>query len=89
MLDLTRVLAGPVATRFLAGFGADVLRIDPPDWNEAALEPERDIVEPPREVPSRRLDALEDREDLDLGAQVDALRALRIELREALRHRVE
>ena len=35
MLDLTRVLAGPAATRFLAGFGADVLRIDPPDWDEA------------------------------------------------------
>ncbi|MGT2494711.1 CoA transferase [Cupriavidus basilensis] len=29
VLDLTRILAGPVATRFLAGFGADVLRIDP------------------------------------------------------------
>jgi crotonobetainyl-CoA:carnitine CoA-transferase CaiB-like acyl-CoA transferase len=32
VLDLTRVLAGPVATRFLAGFGAEVLRIDPPWW---------------------------------------------------------
>jgi hypothetical protein len=31
VLDLTRVLAGPVATRFLAGWGAEVLRIDPPD----------------------------------------------------------
>ena len=40
MLDLTRVLAGPVATRFLAGYGADVLRIDPPDWDEPAVEPE-------------------------------------------------
>jgi hypothetical protein len=35
ILDLTRVLAGPVATRFLAGYGASVLRIDPPGWDEA------------------------------------------------------
>lgn len=34
ILDLTRVLAGPVCTRFLASLGADVLRIDPPDWEE-------------------------------------------------------
>jgi hypothetical protein len=40
VLDLTRVLAGPVATRFLGGYGADVLRIDPPDWDEPAVEPE-------------------------------------------------
>jgi crotonobetainyl-CoA:carnitine CoA-transferase CaiB-like acyl-CoA transferase len=40
VLDLTRVIAGPVATRFLAGLGADVLRIDPPDWDEPAIVPE-------------------------------------------------
>ena len=40
VLDLTRVLAGPVATRFLAGFGAEVLRIDPPDWDEPGAIPE-------------------------------------------------
>jgi len=40
VLDLTRILAGPVATRFLAGFGADVLRIDPPGWEEPNTVPE-------------------------------------------------
>jgi crotonobetainyl-CoA:carnitine CoA-transferase CaiB-like acyl-CoA transferase len=40
VLDLTRVLAGPVATRLLAGWGADVLRVDPPDWDEPSVAPE-------------------------------------------------
>jgi hypothetical protein len=40
VLDLTRVLAGPVATRFLAGWGANVLRIDPPEWDEPGIVPE-------------------------------------------------
>lgn len=40
VLDLTRILAGPIATRLLAGFGADVLRIDPPGWEEPGVVPE-------------------------------------------------
>lgn len=38
ILDLTRIIAGPVATRFLAGLGAEVLRIDPFGWDEPAQE---------------------------------------------------
>ncbi|WP_095154273.1 CoA transferase [Pseudomonas sp. Irchel 3E13] len=40
VLDLTRILAGPTATRLLAGFGADVLRIDPPGWDEPGVAAE-------------------------------------------------
>lgn len=40
VIDLTRVLAGPVSTRTLAGFGAEVLRIDPPGWDEPGVIPD-------------------------------------------------
>lgn len=38
VLDMTRVLAGPVCTRTLALLGAKVLRIDPPDPAEIAWQ---------------------------------------------------
>jgi hypothetical protein len=41
VLDMTRVIAGPFGTRFLAAMGADVLRIDPPGFEEVgAVLPE-------------------------------------------------
>jgi hypothetical protein len=36
VLDLTRVIAGPVAGRTLAALGAEVLRVDPPNLPELA-----------------------------------------------------
>jgi hypothetical protein len=71
ILDLTRVLAGPVATRFLAGYGADVLRIDPPGWDEPGVVPEVTLG---KRCARLDLHASADRDKFEhLLAQADAL----------------
>lgn len=83
VLDLTRVLAGPICTRTLAGFGAEVLRIDPPGWGEALVETE---VTPGKRLATLDLKATQGRDaflallkDADVfvhGYRKDALDAL-------------
>ncbi|PPC75567.1 acyl-CoA transferase [Pokkaliibacter plantistimulans] len=71
VLDLTRILAGPIATRFLAGFGADVLRIDPPDWDEVSVAPEVTLGKRCARLDARKPD---DRQRLEqLLAEADVL----------------
>lgn len=64
ILDLTRVLAGPVSTRFLAAYGAQVLRIDPPSWTEPGMVPEVTL--------GKRCAML----DLRIATQLEALKKL-------------
>ncbi len=70
VLDLTRVLAGPVATRFLAGFGAEVLRVDPPGWEEPGVVP--DVT------PGKRCARLDLRRAADRGVLEGLLRGANV-----------
>lgn len=71
VLDLTRVLAGPVCTRTLAGFGANVLRIDPPGWDEANVVPDITLG---KRCANLQLDKPHDRKIFEsLLAQADVL----------------
>jgi len=83
ILDLTRVLAGPVATRFLAAYGAQVLRIDPPFWTEPGMVPEVTLGKRCAELDLRKTADLERLKELLAQADVivhgyrgDALDAL-------------
>jgi hypothetical protein len=71
VLDLTRVLAGPVATRLLAGWGAEVLRIDPPGWDEPALVPDMTLGKRCARLDLRTLDGRD--RFLDLLGSADVL----------------
>lgn len=80
VLDLTRVLAGPVSTRYLAGYGAQVLRIDPPFWTEPGMVPEVTLGKRCAQLDLRASDQLEwlkslmaDADILVHGYRADAL----------------
>lgn len=71
VLDLTRVLAGPICTRTLAGFGATVLRLDPPGWTEALVETD---VTPGKHLATLDLKSINGRETfLSLLREADIL----------------
>ncbi|THG33596.1 hypothetical protein E6C64_02085 [Naasia lichenicola] len=61
VLDFTRVIAGPVATRTLALFGASVLRIDSPRLPEIAMQ----HLDTGADKESALLDLARDRQTLD------------------------
>jgi hypothetical protein len=68
VLDLTRVIAGPVATRALAVHGADVLRLDAPHLPEIPLQA-WDML-PGKRSALLDLDDADKREELLAGADV-------------------
>ncbi|HEY4225626.1 MAG TPA: CoA transferase [Pseudolysinimonas sp.] len=93
VLDLTRVLAGPVATRLLAGLGAQVLRVDPPGWDEPALVPDMTLGKRAARLDAhdpagreRLIELLAGADVLVSGYRADALE--RLGLGEAVRRRI-
>lgn len=85
VLDVTRVLAGPVATRTLAAYGAEVLHVDPAGYDEPMGMGNGDIMLGKRntelqldtvEGRNRFLELLADADVLVHGLRADALERL-------------
>ncbi|MET4002699.1 crotonobetainyl-CoA:carnitine CoA-transferase CaiB-like acyl-CoA transferase [Arthrobacter sp. UYCu511] len=70
VLDLTRVIAGPVATRFMAMYGAEVLRIDPPERAEPGLEAELTVGKRCARLDLKSADGLATLHELLAGADI-------------------
>lgn len=70
VLDLTRIIAGPVATRTLAGLGATVLRIDPPGWDEPNVAPDMTLGKRCARLPLDKLEGKASLERLMIDADV-------------------
>ncbi|WP_427870259.1 CoA transferase [Leucobacter luti] len=87
VLDLTRVIAGPVATRALAGLGADVLRIDSPrrpeplwQWLDTGRGKRSALLDFVDATGASRLRALLDKADVVVtGSRPGALAAFGLE----------
>jgi crotonobetainyl-CoA:carnitine CoA-transferase CaiB-like acyl-CoA transferase len=82
VLDFTRVIAGPVCSRYLGALGAEVLRLDPPSWPDGEPGAAADTLLGKRSAfldlgtapGARRLEALLDRTDVVLlGYRPDSL----------------
>jgi crotonobetainyl-CoA:carnitine CoA-transferase CaiB-like acyl-CoA transferase len=71
VVDLTRVIAGPTATLFLAALGADVLRLDPPHLPELLDQHlDRDLAKRSAVADLRRPEALAQLHSLLEGADL-------------------
>jgi crotonobetainyl-CoA:carnitine CoA-transferase CaiB-like acyl-CoA transferase len=71
VVDLTRVIAGPTATLFLAALGADVLRLDPPHLPELLDQHlDRDFAKRSAVADLRRPEALEELHSVLEGADL-------------------
>jgi CoA-transferase family III len=70
VLDFTKVLAGPIATRFLAVLGADVIRADAAEWAEPGLSHDTTVGKRCVHIDGRTQDGQNDLRELFASADI-------------------